>query len=113
MRALSLVGLLLFGTSFGGAYDVPRRPEVVELTFDTSMPNDPPTARHNTSDSPPPFVEAETNATPPPPPTIPEVIAASAIEFGQDPGILTRVAFCESSFRPAIVGDGGLAVGLF
>ena len=45
--------------------------------------------------------------------TIPEVIGAAAIEFGQDPELLMRVAFCESSHRPAVIGDGGLAVGLF
>src|SRR6267378_5420953 len=45
--------------------------------------------------------------------TIPEIIDAAAVEFHQSPEVMKRVAWCESSYRPAVVGDGGLAVGLF
>jgi transglycosylase-like protein with SLT domain len=59
--------------------------------------------------------EIQTVLDPPvaPEKTIPEVIGAAAAEFDQDPVLLTRVAFCESTLRPAVIGDGGLAVGLF
>ena len=41
------------------------------------------------------------------------IIRAAAIEFGQDPDELVRVAFCESSHRPDAIGDAGASVGLF
>ena len=44
---------------------------------------------------------------------IERIIAAAAHEFGQDAHELQRVAFCESSYRPWIVGDAGASVGLF
>lgn len=44
---------------------------------------------------------------------VPEVIEAAAVEFGQDPSRMLRVAVCESSLRPAVVGDGGEALGLY
>jgi hypothetical protein len=42
-----------------------------------------------------------------------EIIARAAREFGVDPVMLDAVAFCESSYRPAAVGDDGAAIGLF
>ncbi len=45
--------------------------------------------------------------------TIPEIVEAAAAEFDQDPVVMKQVAFCESSYRPEVVGDSGLAVGLF
>lgn len=42
-----------------------------------------------------------------------DIITSAATEFGVDPQTMLRVAFCESSFRPEIVGDGGRAVGIF
>jgi hypothetical protein len=50
--------------------------------------------------------------------TIPEIIDAAAEEFGQDAARMRAVAYCESTFRPAVIdgtvrGDSGLAVGLF
>ena len=44
---------------------------------------------------------------------IPAIITAAALEFGVDPGLLQRVAWCESSYRADVLGDAGASVGLW